>query len=61
MIHSELHRSSKFDDDNEEVGQLRKEVVKIYSKAYTNVSTHESEYPRRKYQIPQWSEQEGRS
>jgi len=59
MVHSELHRSGKFDDD--EVGGVRKEVVKTYSKAYANIATHESEYPRTKYQIPQWIRQDARS
>jgi len=57
MIHSELHRSGKFDDDDndDEVGGVWKEVVKTYSKAYANTATHASEYSRRKYQIPQWN------
>jgi len=59
MIHSELHRSGKFDDD--EVRGVWKEVVKTYSKAYANIATHESEYPCTKYQIPQWRQQEARS
>jgi len=59
MIHSELHRSGKSDDD--EVGGVWKEVVKTYSKACANIAIHECEYLHKKYQIPQWRQQEARS